>query len=338
MRRVDFLVSSKALRAAIFAAAVRSGRPVDELARLVRASPSVLADPDARVSHSRVAAAWCTLALEVGDPALGLFAAQLLDAAAGDRLEPLLSHAPTLGAAMHTFTRYQKLYHTGNASRSELGSEAWTLTFALHADAAPSPELTDFVLGNWARRMRRAVARDLPIVATRLRRARPGDLAPYLAIFGANLQFGAAEDSLRLAPEAASFPVSGANPALRSILETQAQADLDNVDPDNAFLRDARVSLESALLDGVTSVEGLSRALAMSPRTLQRRLSSSGTSFQSLLDDVRHELAVAHLTRGQSVTDTAFMLGFSELSAFSRAFRRWTGRAPRSVARAHLAG
>lgn len=73
--------------------------------------------------------------------------------------------------------------------------------------------------------------------------------------------------------------------------------------------------------------------MGTSARTLPRGLTEHETSFQSLLAEVQRDLALRHLAQGNSVTDTAFLLGFSEVSAFSRAFRRWTGRAPRAYVR-----
>lgn len=327
------MVSAIAVHAAVFAASVRTGRPADELARLVRVPMSVLADPDARLSHARVARAWAALASAADDPALGLHASQMVDSAIVDRFEPLFAHSPTLGDVAETFLRYQQLYHSGNASRSSLWRDEWVLRFALHRDAEPSPYLTDFVLSNWICRLRRMAGRHIAIREARLRRARPANTEPYIELFGHSMRFDCDEDSLRLASADASLPVLGANPALRVVLEQRARAALAGLDPDAAFLREARAALESTLMDGASDVGALARAFATSPRTLQRRLAACGTSFQRLLDDVRREVALGHLERGCSVTDTAFLLGFSELSAFSRAFRRWTGRAPRTYAR-----
>jgi AraC-like DNA-binding protein len=324
----EISVNVNAVRAAVFAAAVRTSRPPEELAAAVGVPMSALADPDARVSHVRVVRAWATLVRETGDAALGLYAAQLIDAAATDRLEPLLSQSPTLGDAFQTFLRYQQLYHSGAASRADVRGDIWILSFGLHRDAEPCAALTDFVLGNWIRRIRRAVATKLVPRETRFRQPAPNDRAPYVELFGSKLAFGSTGDAIHFDAASARLPIAGANPALRSILENQASAVVRELAPDGAFLRDARNALE-ALLDGAIDIDKLARALATSPRTLQRRLAESDTTFQGLLSNVRHELAVKHLASGRSVTDTAFLLGFSELSAFSRAFRRWTGHAPR---------
>ena len=72
--------------------------------------------------------------------------------------------------------------------------------------------------------------------------------------------------------------------------------------------------------------------LRMNPRTLQRHLAAWGLSFNEVLDDLRHRRAMAYLSDGQlSITDVAFRLGYADAAHFTRAFRRWTGKAPRDV-------
>jgi AraC-like DNA-binding protein len=76
--------------------------------------------------------------------------------------------------------------------------------------------------------------------------------------------------------------------------------------------------------------DAVARALNQSPSTLQRRLRKEGTSYQTLLDSTRRELALHYLREGEhSIADVAFMLGFADQSNFTRAFRRWTGKTPR---------
>ena len=83
------------------------------------------------------------------------------------------------------------------------------------------------------------------------------------------------------------------------------------------------------LPDGPPSQQQIAEALHVSNRTLQRRLKDEGTSFMDLLQDTRLQLAQKYLQqRSRSVVETAYMLGFSEPSTFSRAFKRWTGVAP----------
>jgi AraC-like DNA-binding protein len=85
----------------------------------------------------------------------------------------------------------------------------------------------------------------------------------------------------------------------------------------------------------VPSHEEVARVLALSPRTLTRRLEEAGTSFTAILDETRRALAEQYLARTEfSVAEVAYLVGFAEASSFNRAFRRWTGRAPGDVRRA----
>ena len=84
-----------------------------------------------------------------------------------------------------------------------------------------------------------------------------------------------------------------------------------------------------SLSSGEPAEERLAEALSMSRRTLQRKLAENGLSYRVILDKIRHDLARRHLGSDEkSLTDIAFMLGFSEQSAFARAFKRWQGVSP----------
>ena len=99
---------------------------------------------------------------------------------------------------------------------------------------------------------------------------------------------------------------------------------------DVAILRPVReASLLEQLSSGEVSEEEMAQQLNMSRRTLQRKLAEAETTYQQLVDATRRDLALRYIENpGQSITDITFMLGFSQQSAFTRAFRRWTGYAP----------
>jgi AraC-like DNA-binding protein len=89
------------------------------------------------------------------------------------------------------------------------------------------------------------------------------------------------------------------------------------------------------LPDERPTIERVAPRLGMSVRTLQRRLHKWGHSFEDIVDDTRRSVAIERLTAGEtSITETAFLLGYSDLSHFTRAFRRWTGTTPREFAAA----
>jgi AraC-like DNA-binding protein len=104
--------------------------------------------------------------------------------------------------------------------------------------------------------------------------------------------------------------------------------------PASAFSQRVEAELERELESGAFRIEQVARALGTTRQTLYRRLKTEGVTFVGLLDRVRRRVATRLLRdQGLSVKETAYRLGFSDPAAFSRAFKRWTGKSPRDVQR-----
>lgn len=124
-------------------------------------------------------------------------------------------------------------------------------------------------------------------------------------------------------------PVIASDPGLLPILEQHAEALLGTIPEGGGFTRRVCELIARELTGGTPSAERIAERLHMSARTLARRLDGEGTSFSKLLDELRRELAIGHLRdRDISVSEVAFLLGFGDANAFSRAFKRWTGEPP----------
>lgn len=122
---------------------------------------------------------------------------------------------------------------------------------------------------------------------------------------------------------AADHPLAGLVGAIAALFDADRRPPVQ---------RAVEQELERRLADGPVSVETVAAALSMTRATLYRRLRAEGTSYEQLLDQVRHRLARRYLEKeARSVKDTAYRLGFSDPSAFSRAFKRWTGQSPSEV-------
>ncbi len=95
-----------------------------------------------------------------------------------------------------------------------------------------------------------------------------------------------------------------------------------------------RSQLLTLLPEGRVDKSVVADALHMSPRTLHRKLQNRGTSYQAVLDAVRHELALQYIAQSSlSVVETSFLLGFSNPNSFARAFKKWTGKSPQAYRR-----
>ena len=145
--------------------------------------------------------------------------------------------------------------------------------------------------------------------------------------------FGAAEDAVVLDNRDLDVTLRSANPLLLTVFEAHADAALVALDANETLGGRVLREIVRQLKGEAPTMPQVAKALAISPRHLQRGLASEGTTFQSLLDDARRELSVRHLSSpNATVASVAWLVGFSEPSAFHRAFRRWTGHSPRATA------
>lgn len=159
----------------------------------------------------------------------------------------------------------------------------------------------------------------------------------YERFFGCPVTFGAERTAIVVTRASWSAPLKRSEAGLQQVLEAHAQTLIDRVRPPDG-LAPVRVAVQRSLADGAPSLEDVAKAVKTSTRTLQRRLKDAGTSFQSVVDEERAAAALTYLAdRRMAIGEIAYSLGYSEPSAFVRAFRRWTGETPNDY-RARTAG
>jgi AraC-like DNA-binding protein len=179
-----------------------------------------------------------------------------------------------------------------------------------------------------------AAARSGPLEA-RFSYSAPAYADDYERILRLPIRFDAGEDGVL-------FPISmmdssnpSADAALRQLLERYAADQLAKIQTHARFSERVRATILSMLPLGGLTADAVAAQLSLSNRTLRRRLQEEDTSYQEILDDVRAELASRYLTKEKrGIDEVAFLLGFSDPSAFTKAFRRWTGQTPADFVRA----
>jgi len=157
----------------------------------------------------------------------------------------------------------------------------------------------------------------------------PADTSEHLRIFGAPVLFDCATNALLIDREFLERQVPAADQRLYGILKKYLERVLSEMPAEDDLLASVRRAIAELLRDGAPTLAKVAKKTAMSPRTLERRLSDHGTAFKKLVDDTRRRFALNYLRdRKNTLTQVAFLLGYSEVSAFNRAFKRWTGLAP----------
>jgi AraC-like DNA-binding protein len=157
----------------------------------------------------------------------------------------------------------------------------------------------------------------------------PAQRTEYARIFKAPVVFNCADNALVMEREFCSQPVPAADPNLFKVLSHYLDDVLSRAPREDELLTSIRKTIAEMMKNGSPDITRVAKRLACTPRTLQRRLRNCGVEFKALVDDTRRRFALDYLTDSENtLTEIAFLLGYSEVSAFSRAFKRWTGTTP----------
>lgn len=327
-------VCVKVLRAPIATAAALGLLPGEAL-RVLGVTPELLADPAARVPHELALRAWTELPRRVESATFGLRAAEMAAEASFDVLDHALSHCSTLRDALFALLRYQRLLHDANDLRLEdAGGGRACLSQRFRVPGDMPDHLSDFIAAQWVLRGARLAGAALHVERVELTRPLPDDVSEHRRVFQAAIAFGCERNALWLDMASLDAPIARADPSLSAVLRRHADDLLAALPPSNSLATALHRHLLGGLDSGALDVQRAASALGVSTRTLQRKLEDEGTSFKAVLDDARRTLAVSYLRDGsRTVSEVAFLVGFSEVSAFSRAFRRWTGQSAVSYRR-----
>ena len=326
----------QALGLAVVTASMRDGRSPPEVCAQVGIDPALLGRADVRVAHEDMCRTWTTLAM--GDDAFGLRVARVVDAAPQSLVEYVLASAGDARGALRAFVRFQRLLHDASAHRLEEGPVRATLRLGVMPGYALPGAVLDYLAATVVLRFRRAVKGASDPLEIELPRPPFDDEALAAELFRAPVRYGRPHAQVSYPRAFLDAPLVSVDPTLHALLtrELERALGLPAQDPQQVLPRpepDAlslvRRELRTALPRGDADLGKVARSLNTSARSLQRRLSERGTTFQALVDDARRALA-EELLGGQraTVTEAAFTTGFSDVAAFTRAFRRWTGVPP----------
>jgi AraC-like DNA-binding protein len=272
-------------------------------------------------------------AVQSGDDAIGIHVAESLPRGALDLVEYAFRASSSLEAGLARLARYGRVLSDRAVARAEADGQRLTLVLEDAGRTPLHPGRVEFALATAVKLSREATGvYVVPLDVCFAHRA-PADVAAHRRFFGVSVRFGAGANALVLAHADAMRPLVDADEALTTIVRRRLEKVLAERAPSNAasFSAQLRTLVLECFGTAALTPDLLARRLAVSRRTLSRRLAAEGSSFREILDSVRAELAQALLKDpGLSISDIAFFLDYSEPAAFHRSFRRWTGLTPRA--------
>lgn len=324
--------------------AAKSGVPPPELFRAAALDPALLAAPDADLLHSEELGLWDQAARLTGDRDFGLHLAEWLVGFPKEHFDVLAFAArscATLGDNYRRVARYIRLIHDGIYLALDDDDEPGLVRLVHGHYQEPREPPRHPVEGQLALALlqgRRAIGEEFSPRAVRFRHARPDRVSEHERIFRAPVHYDCPRNELVLDRTVLERPQRHADARLLAMVERQLESLLSDLPDNHRFLAVVERTIMEALPDGEPEIAAIAGKLHMSPRSLQRRLRSEGTSFAESLSALRHDHALRYLRDQRiSIGEVGFLLGFLEMSSFYRAFKRWTGSTPAAYRRRALA-
>ncbi len=307
----------------ILGAAVALGADMVSLRDAVGLTPEVLVDPEARVPLATCTALFEEAARRTGDDAFGLHAAELARRQPDNVLAFAMQSSPTLGEAYRRAVRCSRLINDTLSIHLEIDDQECRLIHHQGHPGSPPRHGVECSLAMFFLFGRQALGAGFHVQQVSFRHARPPNTAEHTRLFEAPLVFEQPHDSLTFARDLLDLPLPAASERLCRHLDRLMDEMLAALPRRGEVAERVRAVLAEDLRGG-PSLEGVAGRLGMTTRSLQRRLRAEGASYNDILDELRHELALRYLGQpGLALAEVAFLLGFAEQSAFHRAFRRW---------------
>jgi AraC-like DNA-binding protein len=306
---------------------LRAGLSEDGLARAADESAGVAL----RVSAIEQCKFLDYAAEAMNDSAFGLHLARQIDPRDVGLYFYTGSAARDLGEALALFSRYCRIVNEAFRQKVTQGSDG----VGIESEFVGLPRYAarqnmEFVVAGIRTALRTITGRNVTPTKVAFAHSRNSDLREFERFFGCPVEFGAPSTVFQISADALRLPLIGADPKLLRVLRPYCDAAAKERNAKPGTLRsEVEAEVEKLLPDGKAKAENVSKALALSRRTLARRLADEGTTYGEVVDQLRKSLATQYLNDpGMSLGQISWLLGYEGSTSFNHAFKRWTGRSP----------
>lgn len=240
--------------------------------------------------------------------------------------------SPTLGNALENLVslfRYQQSSSTMHL-RCEMDGRM-RLEYQIETPAIVARRQdAELSLGQFTNIIRECCGRNWSPLEVQFEHPRPASWRQHEMAFGAPVLFGCGTNAILFDADLLARPMPGRDLKLLTMMQTCLES-LGSRDRADSLLDRVRHAIRLRLTDGAPTLDQIAHALRLSPASIQRALSDAGLGFREAVDTTRYDLARHYLQQNQlPLSEIALLLGYSELSAFTRAFTRWAGASPRA--------
>ncbi|KPJ87855.1 MAG: hypothetical protein AMJ53_17565 [Gammaproteobacteria bacterium SG8_11] len=305
------------------------GYPSNSVFTSVGMDPKKLRDNNARYSIQQMQQLWRTAVELTNDPLLGIKVAGYWHPTTFHALGYSWMASGSLKEAMERAVRYSKVVSDLVQLNFEYVNGAYRLGIGVQAVGySPVPESVDAAAAVFVHMTRLVYGDEINPILVTLPREKPQVAKEFSEFFNAPIEYEAPETALFFIDEQVEKPLPTGNVELAHANDKIVKNYLSHLDRTHVAMQ-VKSKIVDLLSSGMVTEQDMAEALNMSLRSLQRKLREEGTSYKEILEDTRRDLATKYIQNSRlSISEISFLLGFSEISNFSRAFKRWNGRAP----------
>ncbi|MBD2867343.1 AraC family transcriptional regulator [Paenibacillus arenilitoris] len=322
---------------------VHKGCDPESFFRHVSFNAGLLQDTEARIDGAELERLMLAAADYTGDDYFGLRQGRLTEIEDLGILGYVMTHAGTIAGALAAYRRYNVILCSGfNLEWEEDGDDVMLRLYLHSPDGRMSRHCMDDMASSLHHLIGRLSARRVPLRELAFSHAAPGDAGPYSDVFGCEPRFGVDSNYLRMDKDVLQYPIMYSDARLLGIFEAIAAETSEKLIGGRALSDRVYQWMLRCIPSYFPTLAQTADSFGMSARSLQVKLKEENRSYNELAAAVRKELAMSYLSkREHSVSDIAYLLHYSEPSAFQSAFKKWTGLTPaqyRTTKRAGLSG
>ena len=320
-----------------YAHAGEKGVEVDLLLRKAGLTVPQINDPDARLEVRRQIKFLNLVAEVLNDDLLGFHLSQKCELRRAGLLHYVMASSETLNEALQRIARYSSIVNEGIRLTHRAGRMGLTFNYIGVSRHSDSHQI-EFWMAAIMRECRQLTQRRL--AAEKVSFVHYRSAAPEVrSFYNCKVRFGADADEAKFLHSVRNLPIVSADPYLNNLLNKYCEeAVLHRRTNKNSFATKVENTIAILLPHGQAQVSEVARKLGVSRRTLVRRLASEGLTFTRVVQALRFDLAKRHLADNDlTISKIAWLLGYNDAGAFTRAHKRWTGTSPSTVRRQDLA-
>lgn len=322
----------------LFKTAEELGVSRKELLARTQLTETILTEPGRRLGLLRLMKVGYEVIQMTGEPALGLLSAQHYSVTSLGYPGLLAMNAPTLGEALEQLCFFEALNSRCNRGQSTLTTDEHQAGLSFYSIAPYNTHnifVVDMAISGWYALIKWLTAQSKLVTAVSFEYSEPTYYKTYQEIFSCKAHFNAPSNTIFLPKSALNTPIIYHNAQLYDSLKNLCLKRQQDLSLEISMGQRVQNALGPLLHKASLSLEEVAEQVGVPPWTLRRKLAEEGLSYQKMADDMRKDLAITYLKQKQlSISEVAYTMGFSNASAFQRAFKRWTNQTPGEFRRA----